>query len=414
MSEELSKRDGPKSGDIGQIDEENISEDGESANDTRFSDKQDILSEELIQDQLRMSGLEFGRLSGGLLHSRSENDAEWERTDVLSEQREIGVKLEMENERWLERTNRSDLEHTETSPDSISSDSDHSPLLTPPHSQHLAVPDSPSPPSSHHALTDHHSPLPQTIDSSHFDSHSTSPRPLSPALHTPSPSQHNQDEQDGPGEADKERQVNKSNGQSEIEEGDEMDDNFVHRACVLLTQPALSSPCLTKPLSLWFFFHQLDSSITELLINISSEGVVEISLCAFTSDGGIHSAPLVRSSSASLLVMDTSVSNMAFADHSGFEFDGGSVKLLPARDLHSVLIANVTTTGDGAVLIRRLIKVSSRRSRKAVRSTTQSVLDPTGVVTEQSILFIPETSTDPVTPSILIWIQLSEERSILS
>ncbi|KAK2940185.1 hypothetical protein BLNAU_24907 [Blattamonas nauphoetae] len=115
MSEELSKRDGPKSGDFGQIDEENISEDGESANHTRFSDKQNILSEELIQDQLRMSDLEFGRLSGGLVHSRSENDAEWERTDVLSEQREIGVKLEMENERWLERTNRSDLEHTETS-----------------------------------------------------------------------------------------------------------------------------------------------------------------------------------------------------------------------------------------------------------------------------------------------------------
>ncbi|KAK2958938.1 hypothetical protein BLNAU_5077 [Blattamonas nauphoetae] len=91
MSEELSKRDGPKSGDIGQIDEENISEDGESANHTRFSDKQDILSEELIQDQLRMSDLEFGRLSGGLVHSRSENDAEWERTDVLSEQREIGA-----------------------------------------------------------------------------------------------------------------------------------------------------------------------------------------------------------------------------------------------------------------------------------------------------------------------------------
>ncbi|KAK2944074.1 hypothetical protein BLNAU_21023 [Blattamonas nauphoetae] len=109
-------------------------------------------------DQLRMSDLEFGRLSGGLVHSRSENDAEWEGTDVLSEQREIGVKLEMENERWLERTNRSDLEHTETSPDSISLDSHHSPLLTPPHSQHLAVPDSPS--------------------------------PLSPALHTPSPSQH--------------------------------------------------------------------------------------------------------------------------------------------------------------------------------------------------------------------------------
>ncbi|KAK2949402.1 hypothetical protein BLNAU_15698 [Blattamonas nauphoetae] len=82
MSEELSKRDGPKSGDIGQIDEENISEDGESANHTRFSDKQDILSEELIQDQLRMSDLEFGRLSGGLVHSRSENDAEWERTDT--------------------------------------------------------------------------------------------------------------------------------------------------------------------------------------------------------------------------------------------------------------------------------------------------------------------------------------------
>ncbi|KAK2943757.1 hypothetical protein BLNAU_21327 [Blattamonas nauphoetae] len=43
-------------------------------------------------------------------------------------------------------------------------------------------------------------------------------------------------------------------------------------------------------------------------------------------------------------------SNMAFADHSGFEFDGGSVKLLLARDLNSVLIANVATTGDGAVL----------------------------------------------------------------
>ncbi|KAK2955790.1 hypothetical protein BLNAU_9141 [Blattamonas nauphoetae] len=51
------------------------------------------------EDQLRMSDLEFGRLSGGLVHSRSENDAEWEGTDVLSEQREIGVKLEMENER---------------------------------------------------------------------------------------------------------------------------------------------------------------------------------------------------------------------------------------------------------------------------------------------------------------------------
>ncbi|KAK2945692.1 hypothetical protein BLNAU_19361 [Blattamonas nauphoetae] len=43
-------------------------------------------------------------------------------------------------------------------------------------------------------------------------------------------------------------------------------------------------------------------------------------------------------------------SKMAFADHSGFEFDGGSVKLLLARDLNSVLIANVATTGDGAVL----------------------------------------------------------------
>ncbi|KAK2948760.1 hypothetical protein BLNAU_16295 [Blattamonas nauphoetae] len=261
----------------------------------------------LFKDQLRMSDVEFGRLSGGLVHSRPENDAEWERTDFLSEKREIGVKLEMENERWLERTNRSDLEHTETSPDSISSDSHHSPLLTPPHSQHLAVPDSPSPPSSHHSITDFRSPLPQTIDSSHFDSHSTSPLPLSSALHTPSPSQHksessshassnrdktdrvtscrhspqsrnldqnerrdtrrssdslgstrgssivfeeerretsrvaeqessledssrhSQDEQDGPGETDEERQVNKSNDQSEIEEGDEMDDKYVHR-----------------------------------------------------------------------------------------------------------------------------------------------------------------------------------------
>ncbi|KAK2944306.1 hypothetical protein BLNAU_20751 [Blattamonas nauphoetae] len=56
------------------------------------------------------------------------------------EQREIGVKLEMENERWLERTNRSDLEHTETS---------FSTLDTTTSLQHLAVPDSPS----HHPPT---------------------------------------------------------------------------------------------------------------------------------------------------------------------------------------------------------------------------------------------------------------------
>ncbi|KAK2940963.1 hypothetical protein BLNAU_24128 [Blattamonas nauphoetae] len=99
------------------------------------------------------------------------------------------------------------------------------------------------------------------------------------------------------------------------------------RSCVLLTTSSLFT--VSDEASLFVvFFHQLDSSITELLINISSEGVVEISLCAFTSDGGI---------------------NMAFADHSGFEFDGGSVKLLLARDLNSVLIANVATTGDGAV-----------------------------------------------------------------
>ncbi|KAK2939991.1 hypothetical protein BLNAU_25100 [Blattamonas nauphoetae] len=52
------------------------------------------------------------------------------------------------------------------------------------------------------------------------------------------------------------------------------------------------------------------------------------------------------SDEASLFVMEES--KMAFADHSGFEFDGGSVKLLLARDLNSVLIANVATTGDGA------------------------------------------------------------------
>ncbi|KAK2959954.1 hypothetical protein BLNAU_5151 [Blattamonas nauphoetae] len=50
----------------------------------------------LFKDQLRMSDLEFGRLSGGLVHSRSENDAEWEGTDVLSEQREIGVKSKLD------------------------------------------------------------------------------------------------------------------------------------------------------------------------------------------------------------------------------------------------------------------------------------------------------------------------------
>ncbi|KAK2952841.1 hypothetical protein BLNAU_12162 [Blattamonas nauphoetae] len=103
-------------------------------------------------------------------------------------------------------------------------------------------------------------------------------------------------------------------------------------------------------LSLQSLFHQLKSSITEPLITITSEGVVEISLCVFTSDGGLHSTPLVRSSSSSLTVYDTSVSNMAFADHSCFEFDGGSVKLLPDRDFNSVVIANITTTGDGAVL----------------------------------------------------------------
>ncbi|KAK2947805.1 hypothetical protein BLNAU_17225 [Blattamonas nauphoetae] len=124
-------------------------------------------------------------------------------------------------------------------------------------------------------------------------------------------------------------------------------------------QPFVCPPHTNSPLfavsdeafiSLWYFFHQLDSSITEPLISISSEGGVELGFCAFTSDGGVHSAPLVRVSSASLLVMDTSVYNIAFAACSCFECVGGSFRLVPAQYANSEVFANVTTTGDGAVL----------------------------------------------------------------
>ncbi|KAK2950176.1 hypothetical protein BLNAU_14862 [Blattamonas nauphoetae] len=107
-------------------------------------------------DQLRMSDLEFGRLSGGLVHSRSENDAEWEGTDVLWEQREIGVMLEMEKERWLERTNRSDVLDTEPCPDSDSPHSHRSSPSTPPRPQHrlaLNTASPSTPPRPQHRLT---------------------------------------------------------------------------------------------------------------------------------------------------------------------------------------------------------------------------------------------------------------------
>ncbi|KAK2944707.1 hypothetical protein BLNAU_20400 [Blattamonas nauphoetae] len=69
-------------------------------------------------------------------------------------------------------------------------------------------------------------------------------------------------------------------------------------------------------------------------------------------------------------------SKMAFADHSGFEFDGGSVKLLLARDLNSVLIANVATTGDGAVLSCRnaFVELTKRISSRSVTINVNRML----------------------------------------
>ncbi|KAK2950170.1 hypothetical protein BLNAU_14856 [Blattamonas nauphoetae] len=103
-------------------------------------------------------------------------------------------------------------------------------------------------------------------------------------------------------------------------------------------------------LLLSYLFHQLKSSTTEPLITVDSESILVVSSCAFTSDGGLHTAPIVLSSSSSLEVADTSVYNIAFAGHSCFECDGGMLTFTVDSSKSYAVIANITTTGDGAVV----------------------------------------------------------------
>ncbi|KAK2951065.1 hypothetical protein BLNAU_14026 [Blattamonas nauphoetae] len=133
----------------------------------------------------------------------------------------------------------------------------------------------------------------------------------------------------------------------------------------LILQPFLSPPQTAGPLfavsdnsnlTLKFLFHRLKSEITEPLITVSSGSDVTLSWCAFTSDGGVHSAPLVRSLSY-LKLYDTSVYDFTFADHSCFECDGGSFVIASQAYYSSAVIANITTTGDGAAFISRNARV---------------------------------------------------------
>ncbi|KAK2957920.1 hypothetical protein BLNAU_7096 [Blattamonas nauphoetae] len=130
----------------------------------------------------------------------------------------------------------------------------------------------------------------------------------------------------------------------------------------LVLQPILSPP-QTKGnlftvsdeayLTLTSLFHQFKSSTTEPLIIVCSGSWVRLEYSAFTSDDGVHSAPLVHSSSSTLFVDDTSVYNFTFAGQSCFECDGGSFKLEHASYSTSAVVVNITTTGDGAVVNSR-------------------------------------------------------------
>ncbi|KAK2963459.1 hypothetical protein BLNAU_1501 [Blattamonas nauphoetae] len=135
----------------------------------------------------------------------------------------------------------------------------------------------------------------------------------------------------------------------------------------LILQPFLSPPQTTgtlftvsdnSNLTLKYLYHRLESELTEPLISVNSGSEVTVSFCSFTSDGGIHSAPLIHSSSI-LTIADTSVYDITFADHSCFECDGGSLYLSSMTYISSAVIANITTTGDGAVLNCRNTEVST-------------------------------------------------------
>ncbi|KAK2944057.1 hypothetical protein BLNAU_21056 [Blattamonas nauphoetae] len=174
-------------------------------------------------------------------------------------------------------------------------------------------------------------------------------------------SRHSQDEQDGPGEADKERQVNKSNGQSEIEDGDEMDDNFVQSGNEVSTASPL--PMLLQPTHFASSTAQNGIYVTTghsvrrlggkegtsrscvlltqpALFTVSDEA----SLCGFLpptrflNHGASHQYqwrnPLCSSRSLVILLKDS----------------GRSVKLTTQDYSSSAVVANITKTGDGAVV----------------------------------------------------------------
>ncbi|KAK2958999.1 hypothetical protein BLNAU_6015 [Blattamonas nauphoetae] len=109
------------------IDDPDIEHEAEIAGKPPESEMQELSSEELIQNQLRMCDVEFGRVSGNLVPSQSNNGTESEEDDALSILREIGA-----------HRNISRLDFVGFA-------------------------------SSNHSLADLHSPLPQTFDASHFE-----------------------------------------------------------------------------------------------------------------------------------------------------------------------------------------------------------------------------------------------------